>query len=271
MAQTLCFAYLRLWHREVFAIDSARASSLYRVFSSDKLSTQLQPLRWTFGRRLKLESRHGQLYFIDGPSVSDRTSDVYCDEGIWRKERGPSQDGSFRFRTPDGLVRCEVRFSGIWLVYYFSQMDILTSDPDHSFLVATNAQENIWSSMVRSVADGQLSPYPDVVLEIDFVAYFYDYVIPGNVYWMTHASVASLVDHLKMSSGPSHSLLHTYYAHGWLLEYVNSGRHLTLARFTKLCSACYDNLCLSGVKLPPQCFTFYTFDQLLDHRCVYYQ
>ena len=275
--QSLCFAYLRIWHRDVFSIDSTRATTLYRVFTSDKISSE--PLLWSSGRRFKLKARHGCLYFIVGPSAENSALSVYHDGRIWLREGGPSEDdNSLRFQAIkksdssklfDDLVRCEIRLAGLWLVYYFSKLDILSPDPDHSFLVATNALDQIWSSLARSVADGLLSPYPDVALESDFVSYFYDYVIPGNVYWMTYSSVKSIVNHLEMTIGPAHSLLHTYYAHGWLLEFVNAGMNLTLARFTQICSTCYDGLRRNGVKLPPHLFTFYTFDQLIDHRCKF--
>lgn len=274
--QSLCFAYLRIWHREVFSIDSTRATTLYRVFTSDKISSE--PLRWSSGRRFKLKAQHGRLYFIVGPSAENSASSVYHDGSIWLREDGPGENNSLRFQAVTqsdsadpfyDLVRCEIRLTGLWLVYYFSKLDILSSDPDHSFLVATNALDRIWSSLARGAADGLLSPYPDVAFEPDFVSYFYDYVIPGNVYWMTYTSVKSVVNHLEMTIGPAHSLFHTYYAHGWLLEFVTVGMNLTLARFTRICSTCYDGLRRNGVKLPPHVFTFYTLDQLIDHRCTF--
>lgn len=278
-SQDLCFTYLRLWHREAFAIDSTQAASLYRVFTCDKISSDLGDLCWRLGRRLRIRPRHGAVYFIRGPSKEDKASDVYYDGRIWLREGGPSSDDcSLRFRALtnfdrsslpqfDNLVRCEIRLSDVWLVYYFNNLDVLSSGTDHSFLAATNVTTQTWKQLTRDVADGQLTPYPDVKFEADFVSYFNDYVIPGSVYWMTHDSLIDLVLNLEMTLGPRHSLTHTYYAQGWLLEYVTVGKKLVFARFTKTCLSCYASLCRQGVNLPAHAFNSYTLDQLSAHRC----
>ena len=275
----LVFTYLRLWHRETFAIDSTRAASLYRVFTCDKVSSYLGPLRWRQGRRLRLRPRHGAIYFIRGPSQADKASDVYYDARIWLREGGPSNDDcSVRFRalarfdrskSPlfDDLVRCEIKLSDVWLVYYFNRLDVLSSGTHHSFLAATDVNAETWKELTREVAAGRLTPYPDVTLEPDFASYFKDYVIPGNVYWMTQESLSTLVLQLQMTFGPSQSLAHTYYARSWLLEYVNVGKKLVFARFTKTCNSCYNSLCQKGINLPAHVFNSYTLDQLIDHRC----
>ena len=278
-SQDLCFTYLRLWHREIFAIDSTHAASLYRVFTCDKISSDLGSLRWRQGRRLRLRPRHGAVYFIQGPSKEDKASDVYRDGRIWLREGGPTTDDcSLRFRALvtfdrsnpplfDDLVRCEIRLADVWLVYYFNQLDVLSSGTDHSFLAATNVGAVTWKELTREVADGRLTPYPDVKMESDFASYFNDYVIPGNVYWMTHESLSNLVVQLEMTFGPSHSLTHTYYAQGWLLEYVTADKTLVLARFTKTCTSCYKSLCRKGINLPAHVFNSYTLDEMSKHRC----
>lgn len=279
MSDELCFAYLRIWHRRVFAVDPTLAMSLYRVFTSGDKPKMGRPLRWRQGRRLRLRPRHGAVYFIAGPSTEDRPSDVYCDGRVWLTEGASGCDYSTRFRGVvglgrkgpalfDDLVRCEIKHDEFWLVYYFNKLDFMsTAGTQHSFLLATDVSKDDWMTLARETAKGTLTPYPDVKPLGDFASYFHDYVIPGNVYWMSYASLKNLVLRLEMTFGPSHSLIHSYYARGWLVEYVTAGRDLALARFTQICMSCYDKLCSKGIKLPAHVFSSYTLNQLLDHHC----